>query len=232
VWSGAALHRELRRCGRAAIGHRAARPRGGRSQCLCRRVRAIRNADALPRSGARGRRAGAWPGRVDRPQARRSACSGPGGLRAGRQSRRRPVRYGHQFQPVRHGRRRLRGRSGRRRRQRSAARRPDGDRVAVRGPDGAFYVGELTGFPYYKGYARVLRVVAGQAPTVYAEGFTNIADIAFDDSGRLLVLEMSQEGLFAGRVPPPANLTMATPSPDGWCGSSRTAPTRRSSPQG
>jgi hypothetical protein len=66
----------------------------------------------------------------------------------------------------------------------------------AKGPDGAFYVGELTGFPYYKGQAKVWRVTPGQAPTLYADGFTTIADITFDGQGRLIVLEMAKEGLF------------------------------------
>lgn len=68
----------------------------------------------------------------------------------------------------------------------------------VRGPDGALYVGELSGFPYHKGSARVLRVVPGSPATisVFAEGFTNIADLVFDERGRLHVLEMAKEGLF------------------------------------
>jgi hypothetical protein len=66
------------------------------------------------------------------------------------------------------------------------------------GPDGALYVGELTGFPFVKGAARVWRIAPGQAPKVYASGFTNIVDLAFDRSGRLLVLQISKEGLFAG----------------------------------
>jgi len=70
--------------------------------------------------------------------------------------------------------------------------------AVVKGPDGAFYWGELTGFPYYKGQAKVWRLVPGQAPSIVAEGFTNIADITFDDRGRLIVLEMAKEGLFAG----------------------------------
>jgi hypothetical protein len=57
------------------------------------------------------------------------------------------------------------------------------------GPDGAFYVGELTSFPYYAGEARVWRVVPGQAPTIFASGFSKIIDIAFDPRGRLLVLD-------------------------------------------
>jgi hypothetical protein len=68
--------------------------------------------------------------------------------------------------------------------------------TVVKGPDGAFYVGELSGFPYYKGEARVYRLVPGQAPTIFAQGFTNIADLTFDERGRLIVLEMAKEGLF------------------------------------
>ncbi len=48
------------------------------------------------------------------------------------------------------------------------------------GPDGAYYVGELTGFPFPVGKARIWRVVPGQHPTVYATGFTNIISLAFD----------------------------------------------------
>jgi glucose/arabinose dehydrogenase len=66
--------------------------------------------------------------------------------------------------------------------------------VAV-GPDGALYVGELTGAPFKVGSARVWRVVPGSAPTVYASGFTNISAIAFDRTGRLLVLEIDRLGL-------------------------------------
>jgi hypothetical protein len=65
----------------------------------------------------------------------------------------------------------------------------------VRGPDGAWYVGELTGFPFVPGAARVWRVVPGHAPKVYASGFTNIIDLAFDRRGRLLVLEIASKGL-------------------------------------
>jgi hypothetical protein len=65
--------------------------------------------------------------------------------------------------------------------------------VAV-GPDGALYVGELTGAPFTPGSARIWRVAPGKKPAVYASGFTNISDLAFD--GRdLLVLELSARGL-------------------------------------
>jgi hypothetical protein len=68
----------------------------------------------------------------------------------------------------------------------------------VRGPDGAYYVGELTGFPFPVGQARVWRVVPGHDPEVYAEGFTNIIDVAFDKRGRLHVLEIAANGLLSG----------------------------------
>ena len=35
------------------------------------------------------------------------------------------------------------------------------------------------------------RVEPGEDPEVYARGFTNIIDIAFDDDGNLFVLEIS-----------------------------------------
>lgn len=65
------------------------------------------------------------------------------------------------------------------------------------GPDGAYYVGQLTGFPFPVGAAKVWRVVPGQAPTVYAEGFTNIIDLAFGRDGSLYVLEIAKDGLLA-----------------------------------
>lgn len=66
------------------------------------------------------------------------------------------------------------------------------------GPDGAYYVGELTGFPFPQDAARVYRVVPGQAPEIYADGFTNIIDITFDSEGYLYVLEFMTNGLLAG----------------------------------
>ena len=68
----------------------------------------------------------------------------------------------------------------------------------VRGPDGALYVGQLTGFPFPEGAAKVFRIVPGHAPEVYAEGFTNIIDIGFSDDGKLYVLEIAQHGLLSG----------------------------------
>jgi len=69
--------------------------------------------------------------------------------------------------------------------------------VAV-GPDGAYYVGQLTGFPFPVGGANIYRVVDGEEPEIYASGFTNIVDIAFDDNGNLYVVEITKNGLLSG----------------------------------
>ena len=69
--------------------------------------------------------------------------------------------------------------------------------VAI-GPDGAHYVGTLTGFPFPAGAATVFRVKPGSAPEPYATGFTNVMDVAFDADGNLLVLEIAHNGLASG----------------------------------
>ena len=60
--------------------------------------------------------------------------------------------------------------------------------VAV-GPDGAYYVGELTGVPFVPATANVWRVVPGRAPQVYCSNFNFIIDLDFDRRGNLYVLE-------------------------------------------
>jgi hypothetical protein len=65
--------------------------------------------------------------------------------------------------------------------------------VAV-GPDGALYVGELTGLPFTPRTARIWRIVPGHKMSLYASGFTNISDLAFDGKN-LLVLEIDAQGL-------------------------------------
>ena len=61
------------------------------------------------------------------------------------------------------------------------------------GPDGAYYVGELTGGPFPAGEANVYRVVPGQQPEVYLSGFTAIIDIGWGPDGRLYVLQFATE---------------------------------------
>ncbi|MDQ3216867.1 MAG: ScyD/ScyE family protein [Actinomycetota bacterium] len=65
----------------------------------------------------------------------------------------------------------------------------------TRGPDGAYYVGQLTGFPFPTGKARVFRVVPGEDPKVYARGFTHITDLEFGDDGKLYVLQLASRSL-------------------------------------
>jgi hypothetical protein len=77
---------------------------------------------------------------------------------------------------------------------------------AARGPDGYYYVGTLTGFPFAVGKANVWRVPPwGGTPELCASGFTTIVDVAFDPDGRLYVLEISS-GLRAPPGPPPPPL--------------------------
>jgi hypothetical protein len=69
--------------------------------------------------------------------------------------------------------------------------------VAV-GPDGAYYVGELTGVPFAAGAARVYRVVPGQAPQVVHTGFKTIIDIDFGPDGSLYVLQIATGAFLSG----------------------------------
>jgi len=67
--------------------------------------------------------------------------------------------------------------------------------VAV-GPDGAYYVSELTGVPFAAGFANIYRVIPGQAPTVAWSGFTTVIDLVFGPDGCLYVLEHSTGPVF------------------------------------
>jgi hypothetical protein len=68
----------------------------------------------------------------------------------------------------------------------------------VVGPDGALYVSQLTGFPFIPGVARVYRVVPGSPPEIFADGLTNVTDLAFDADGNLFVVEIAANGLLSG----------------------------------
>lgn len=66
------------------------------------------------------------------------------------------------------------------------------------GPDGAYYVGTLTGFPFPVDGAIVYRVPAeGGTPEVFATGLTHIIDLTFGPDGTLYVLEIAKNGLLA-----------------------------------
>ena len=70
----------------------------------------------------------------------------------------------------------------------------------VRGPDGAYYISQLTGFPFEQGAANIWRVVPGQAPTVFASGLTNLTDLAFAADGSLYAVEIASTGLLNGPI--------------------------------
>lgn len=71
--------------------------------------------------------------------------------------------------------------------------------AVTRGPDGAFYVSQLTGFPFPQGGAQIFRIVPGHAPTVWASGLTNVTDLAWSGH-RLFAVEIAEHGLLS--VPP------------------------------
>jgi glucose/arabinose dehydrogenase len=68
--------------------------------------------------------------------------------------------------------------------------------AVARGPDGALYVGQLTGVPFAQGLANIYRVVPGQDPVVHCSGFKAIVSIAFGPGGDLYVVEHATGGLF------------------------------------
>ena len=67
----------------------------------------------------------------------------------------------------------------------------------VRGPDGALYVSTLTGAPFLPGLARIYRVTAGGAPSVFRDNLTAVTDFDFGPDGSLYVLQFASE-LFLG----------------------------------
>ena len=93
--------------------------------------------------------------------------------------------------------------------------------VAI-GPDGAYYVGELTGAPFGDGTANVYRVLPGETPVLFRTdesclgGFKMIIDLAFDNQGNLYVLQYTSGPLQTG----PGVLIRVTPDasePGGIC---------------
>jgi hypothetical protein len=62
--------------------------------------------------------------------------------------------------------------------------------VAV-GPDGNFYVGSFSPLPYVDGTAQIFQVTPEGEVSVFASDLTTIADLVFDCSGNLYVLEAS-----------------------------------------
>jgi sugar lactone lactonase YvrE len=59
------------------------------------------------------------------------------------------------------------------------------------GPDGAFYVGNLTPTPYPDGTAVILRITPDGKLDVFARGLTTVLGLAIDGQGQLYALESS-----------------------------------------
>ncbi len=86
----------------------------------------------------------------------------------------------------------------------------------VVGPDGSFYVGQLTGFPFPLAGANVYRVpAAGGTPVVFASGFTKIIDLAFGPDGSLYVLQISSAGGPPPQGPPGGTGSLIRVATDG-----------------
>lgn len=75
------------------------------------------------------------------------------------------------------------------------------------GPDGALYVGELTGAPFAPGAARVYRIGRDGQVEIFRDGFTDIIDIAFGADGSLYVLQFATGPFLSG----PGALIRVTP---------------------
>ena len=84
----------------------------------------------------------------------------------------------------------------------------------VKGPDGAWYVSQLVGFPFEAGSSTIWRIVPGHQPKAYATGLTNVTSLAFDGHGRLYAVELFSAGLFSGS---PGDLVAVKP----WSSSHR-----------
>ncbi|WP_235017776.1 ScyD/ScyE family protein [Thermomonospora echinospora] len=72
----------------------------------------------------------------------------------------------------------------------------------VRGPDGAYYVGELGGRK--PGAARIWRIVPGHRPQVFVSGMTSLTDLALDGRGGLVALSMGEAAGSGGAAKPGA----------------------------
>ncbi len=81
------------------------------------------------------------------------------------------------------------------------------------GPDSAYYIGQLTGFPFPPGAANVFRFDPLTSTTTEAfTGFTTIIDVTFDNAGMLYVLQISSNGLASPMGPGPGQLIRIDPT--------------------
>ena len=86
-------------------------------------------------------------------------------------------------------------------------------RLSRSAADDAYYIGQLTGFPFLPGAANVYRFdpATEELSTAYT-GFTNIVDLTFDAEGNLYVLQISSNGLASPTGPGSGELIKITPT--------------------
>lgn len=70
---------------------------------------------------------------------------------------------------------------------------------------GAYYVSQLTGFPFPVGAAHIFKVVPGHAPRVWASGLTNVTDLTWSH-GRLYAVQIADGGLLNAKGLPMGSL--------------------------
>ncbi|HEV8420307.1 MAG TPA: ScyD/ScyE family protein [Actinomycetota bacterium] len=93
------------------------------------------------------------------------------------------------------------------------------------GPDGAYYVGELKGFPAPRNESRVWRIEpgtrhakCGESPacTVVADGFTSIIDLNIGPDGTIYVTEFDEASWFAIEIGDGIGGTVNACNPSSW----------------
>ncbi|MEH2209664.1 ScyD/ScyE family protein [Nostoc sp.] len=67
----------------------------------------------------------------------------------------------------------------------------------AKGPDGAYYISQFTGFPFPEGGAKIYRVGA-DGTSVFADGFTQLTDLEFDPVGNLYALQYANQSAWKG----------------------------------
>lgn len=70
----------------------------------------------------------------------------------------------------------------------------------AKGPDGAYYVSQFTGYPFPEGGAKIYRVGADGTSTVFADGFTQLTDLEFDPEGNLYALQYANQSAWKGNL--------------------------------
>ncbi|MEH1953344.1 ScyD/ScyE family protein [Nostoc sp.] len=68
----------------------------------------------------------------------------------------------------------------------------------AKGPDGAYYVSQFTGFPFPEGGAKIYRVGTDGKASVFADGFTQLTDLEFDPAGNLYALQYANQSAWKG----------------------------------